>query len=50
MARVLTIGEPMGLMVATEPKALKDVTTFHRYVCGAEINFAVGIARLGRRQ
>ena len=47
MARVLTIGEPMGLMVATEPKALKDVTTFHSYVCGAEINFAVGIARLG---
>lgn len=34
MARVLTFGEPMGLMVATEPKALKDVTTFHRYVCG----------------
>ena len=23
MARVLTFGEPMGLMVATEPKALK---------------------------
>lgn len=47
MARVLTIGEPMGLMVATEPKALKDVTTFRRYVCGAEVNFAVGMSRLG---
>ena len=47
MARVLTFGEPMGLMVATEPKALKDVTTFHRYVCGAEVNFSVGMSRLG---
>ena len=28
MARVLTFGEPMGLMVATEPKALKDVPRF----------------------
>ena len=38
----------MGLMVATEPKALKDVTTFHRYVCGAEVEiFSVGMSRLG---
>lgn len=47
MANVITIGEPMGLMVADEVKALKDVEHFTRYVCGAEVNFSVGMARLG---
>lgn len=46
MANVITIGEPMGLMVADEQKALKDVRHFTRYVCGAEVNFAVGMARM----
>ena len=49
MAKVLTIGEPMGLLVANEPKALRDVTQFTRYVCGAEVNFAVGMSRLGHK-
>ena len=47
MANIITIGEPMGLMVADEAKALKDVKHFSRYVCGAEVNFSVGMARLG---
>lgn len=46
MPEVLTIGEPMGLMVADEVKPLEDVQHFTRYVCGSEINFAVGLARL----
>jgi 2-dehydro-3-deoxygluconokinase len=46
MIEVLTIGEPMGLLVAEEVKPLKDVEHFTRYVCGAEVNFAVGLARL----
>lgn len=46
MVEVLTIGEPMGLLVADEVKPLEDVEHFTRYVCGAEINFAVGMARL----
>ena len=46
MIEVLTIGEPMGLMVADEVKPLKDVEHYTRFVCGAELNFAVGIARL----
>lgn len=46
MAKVLTIGEPMGLMVANEVKPLEDVEHFTRYVCGSEVNFCVGIARL----
>lgn len=46
MIEVLTIGEPMGLLVADEVKPLEDVANFTRYVAGAEINFAVGMARL----
>jgi len=47
MAEVLTIGEPMGLFVAGEAKPLKDVQTFTRLVCGAEVNFSIGLSRLG---
>lgn len=47
MIEVLTIGEPMGLLVAEEVKPLEDVEHFTRYVCGAEVNFSVGMARLG---
>lgn len=47
MAEVLTFGEPMGLMVADEVCPLKDVEHFTRYVCGAEVNFCIGLARLG---
>lgn len=47
MAEVLTIGEPMALLVAEEDKPLKDVEHFTRMVCGAEVNFSIGLARLG---
>lgn len=47
MVEVLTFGEPMGLMAAYEVKPLKDVEHFTRYVCGAEVNFSVGLSRLG---
>lgn len=46
MHEVLTFGEPMGLMAAEEARPLKDVTHFTRYVCGAEVNVSVGLARL----
>ena len=46
MHEVLTFGEPMGLMAAEEVRPLKDVTHFTRYVCGAEVNVSVGLARL----
>jgi len=49
MIEVLTIGEPMGLLVADEIKPLEQVEHFTRYVCGAEVNFAVGMARLGHK-
>jgi 2-dehydro-3-deoxygluconokinase len=47
MGNVLTIGEAMGLLVATEVKPLDEVELFTRHVCGAELNYAVGMARLG---
>jgi len=49
MAEVLTIGEPMGLFVAEEVKPLKDVEHFTRMVCGAEVNFSIGLSRLGHK-
>lgn len=49
MIEVLTIGEPMGLLAADEVKPLEDVAHFTRYVCGAEVNFAVGMARLAHK-
>ncbi len=47
MYEVLTMGEPMGLLAAEEEKQLKDVSRFTRYICGAEVNFCIGLARLG---
>ena len=49
MSNVLTIGEAMGLLVANEPGPLEEVSSFSRHVCGAELNYAVGMARLGNR-
>ena len=46
---VLTIGEPMALFVADDDKALKDVKHYTRFVSGAELNFSVGMARLGHK-
>ena len=47
MSKVLTIGEAMGLLIATETGSLEQVQQFTRHVCGAELNYAVGMARLG---
>lgn len=47
MNKVLTIGEAMGLLIAEEMGPLEEVEHFSRHVCGAELNYAVGMARLG---
>jgi 2-dehydro-3-deoxygluconokinase len=44
---VITLGECLAVFVATTPGSLAEVTTFERYVAGAEANVAVGLARLG---
>jgi 2-dehydro-3-deoxygluconokinase len=45
--QVLTLGEPLVLFAATEPGPLADVDRFERFAAGAELNVAIGLARLG---
>ncbi|MGN0193698.1 MAG: sugar kinase [Pseudoramibacter sp.] len=45
---ILLIGEPMGLFIANTVGALEDVDTFTLTTCGAELNVAIGLKRLGQ--
>ncbi|MEH7072981.1 sugar kinase [Neobacillus drentensis] len=47
MSRVITIGEPMALFVAEQEGPLENVERFDRFVAGAEVNFSIGMSRLG---
>ncbi|QXE01583.1 sugar kinase [Terribacillus sp. DMT04] len=47
MSRILTIGEPMALFVAEQEGLLDDAEHFSRFIAGAEVNFSIGMARLG---
>ncbi|MDF2788676.1 MAG: sugar kinase, partial [Neobacillus sp.] len=49
MSRIITVGEPMALFVAGQEGPLENVNTFDRYVAGAEVNFSIGMSRLGHR-
>ncbi|MEO5687609.1 MAG: sugar kinase [Burkholderiaceae bacterium] len=44
---VLTLGEPLVLFAATEAGPLSGVRRFERFAAGAELNVAIGLARLG---
>lgn len=44
---VVTVGEAMALLMARQPGHLADVREFERATAGAELNVAVGLARLG---
>ena len=46
---VLTAGEALVLLAAEMPGALEDVDRFRRFSAGAELNVAIGLARLGLR-
>jgi 2-dehydro-3-deoxygluconokinase len=46
---VLTAGEALVLLVAELPGALEHVDRFRRFSAGAELNVAIGLARLGLR-
>ena len=46
---VLTVGEAMVLFAAQAPGALAEVEAFRRFSAGAELNVAIGLARLGLR-
>lgn len=47
--RILTAGEPMGLLIAQEEGGLDEVRRFTSAIAGAEFNVAVGLTRLGHQ-
>ena len=47
MAKVILFGEPMALLIADTVGPLEDVEHFTRAMSGAEVNVAIGLARLG---
>lgn len=49
MSKILTLGEPMALFVAEEEGLLENVEHFSRFVAGAEVNFSIGMVRLGHQ-
>jgi 2-dehydro-3-deoxygluconokinase len=44
---VVTFGEAMAMFVAEQPGDLADVGHFSKRIAGAELNVAIGLARLG---
>lgn len=46
---VVTYGEAMAMFVAAEPGPLDSATHFTRRIAGADLNVAIGLARLGFR-
>lgn len=49
MSRIVTVGEPMALFVAEQEGSLEDAECFSRYVAGSEVNFSIGMSRLGHK-
>lgn len=47
MCEVLTIGEPMVMFLADTKEPLSQVNHFTKMIAGAELNVAMGLARLG---
>ena len=47
MAEVILFGEPMAMFVAETEGDLSDVSTFTRFLAGAEVNVGIGLKRLG---
>lgn len=46
MAELITAGEPMGLFIAQDKGVLKQVKHFTSRIAGADLNVAIGVARL----
>lgn len=49
MTEIITFGEPMVVYIAEEPGSFQEVSRYSRGLAGAELNFAVGVTRLGHR-
>ncbi len=44
---MVTLGEAMAMFVAAQTGDLAEVETFTKRIAGAELNVAIGLARLG---
>jgi len=49
MSKILTVGEPMALFVAQQEGSLEETEKFSCFVAGAEVNFSIGMVRLGHQ-
>lgn len=49
MSKIITAGEPMALFVSEKEGSLETADRFVRFVSGAEVNFSIGMARLGHQ-
>lgn len=49
MCEILTLGEPMALFLAKQEGPLEQIEQFTKFVAGAEVNFAIGMARMGHK-
>ena len=49
MSKIITVGEPMALFVSEQEGSLETADRFVRFVSGAEVNFSIGMARLGHQ-
>ncbi|MDO4276976.1 MAG: sugar kinase [Eubacteriales bacterium] len=49
MTEIMTFGEPMVVYIAEEPGSFQEVSRYSRGLAGAELNFAVGVTRLGHQ-
>lgn len=47
MSRIITIGEPLGELIADEKGPLRNVQHYTRNAVGTEMSYAIGMARLG---
>ena len=47
LSDVVTVGEAMALLMASQPGPLEQVSQFERTSAGAELNVAIGLRRLG---
>ncbi|MGH2459516.1 MAG: PfkB family carbohydrate kinase, partial [Chloroflexota bacterium] len=46
---VVTLGEMMVMLVATENGPLRNIDLFRKHVAGSEANVCIGLARLGHQ-
>ena len=46
---VVSLGEMMVMLVATEPGPMRGIELFRKHVAGSEANVAIGLARLGHQ-